>query len=153
MGQKKQLSYYQEVSQNLTPEETANLKPETQEYLQNKNKSIGEVLSKEDSAAAKSRIVERMRREGKLEAGVTIDADDIEDELNLATETPVTLEEVSAQMYLEYEKAGRTDLEIELDPLIIEEKSSVKQLHVLISTTEADHQKFLHRLNKKILSE
>lgn len=79
--------------------------------------------------------------------------DDIEDEPNLATNTPVTLEEVTAQMYLEYEQGGKTDLEIELDPLIIEEKSSVKQLHVLMSTTEADHQKFLHQLNKKLLSE
>lgn len=153
MGQKKQLSYYQDVAENLSPEEIAHLKPETQEYLHSQDKSIGEVLNKEDSAAAKRRIVERMRREGTLETNVSIDMDDIEDEQNLATDTPVTLDEVSARMYLEYEKAGRTDLEIELDPLIIEEKSSVKKLHVLVSTTEADHQKFLHSLNKKIISE
>jgi hypothetical protein len=147
MAQKRKLSYYDDVTDNLSKKDKSSLKKETQEYLAKANKGVGEVLNKQDSSAVKQRIVKR----AKLETP-RIDEDDLSSVRNAnPNQPPITLADVTSKIYQEYESGGRNDLEIELEPLVIEgSKSLVKKLHVLVSTTEADHQKFLHQLNRKM---
>lgn len=147
MTQKRKLSYYDDVAENLSKKDKSNLKKETQEYLAKDNKGVGEIINKQDSSAVKQRIAER----AKLETP-SIDEKDLVSVRNAnPNQPPITLADVTSQIYQEYETGGRNDLEIELEPLVIEgSKSLVKELHVLVSTTETDHQKFLHQLNRKL---
>jgi hypothetical protein len=147
MTQKRKLSYYDDVAENLSKKDRSNLKEETKEYLDKENKDVGEIINKQDSSAVKQRIAKRK----KLETS-DIDENDLTSVRNANPNQPtITLADVADQIYQEYEVDGRNDLEVELEPLVIEgSKSLVKELHVLVSTTEADHQKFLHQLNRKL---
>ena len=141
---KNNLSYYDDVVENLSDEDRSQLRPETQEYLNKNDKGVGEIIDKQGTSAVKKRIWERMDTSGRRL--VEDDEDSAED-----TSPKITLADVKSGIYQSYESGDRNDLEIELDPLIIEEpRSTVKKLHILVSTTEADHQRFLHQLNRKM---
>lgn len=150
MSQKSIPNYYQDVAKNLTSEEIANLRPETQKYLQKKDKGVGEIIQRESPEEFKRQVVERMKKQSRYVGFGTISEEDNEEPL--PSKPAITLQDVIDSIYEEYE-LGRADLEIELDPLIIEEKSAVKHLHILVSTTETDHQKFLYQLNKRMLKQ
>lgn len=149
MAQKIKLSYYDDVAENLSKKDRSGLKKETQEYLAKENKGVGEIINKQDSSAIKRKASTRVRSD----APSTDEGDLVSVRNANPNQPPITLADVTSQVYQEYELGGRNDLEIELDPLVIEgSKSLVKELHVLVSTTEADHQKFLHQLNRKMTS-